>query len=103
MSVLVEFAMFPTDKGTSVSEYVSRIIKMIDQKGIDYQLTPMGTVFETESMTEALEILNLAYLQIEKDCKRVYSSVNFDIQPEKNNRISSKIKSIEDKIGVVKK
>ena len=103
MSVLVEFAMFPTDKGASVSEYVSRIIKMIDQKGIDYQLTPMGTIFETESMTEALEILNLSYQQIEKDCQRVYSSVKFDIQPGKNHRISSKMKSIEDKIGAVKK
>ena len=29
MSVLLEFAMFPTDKGESVSNYVSRIIKMI--------------------------------------------------------------------------
>jgi len=30
-SVLLEFAMFPTDKGESKSEYVSKIIKMIDE------------------------------------------------------------------------
>lgn len=103
MSELVEFAMFPTDKGASVSEYVSKIIKMIDETGIDYQLTPMGTIFETETMAEALHLLNLSYQQIEKDCKRVYSSVKFDIQPEKKNRINSKIKSIENKIGNVRK
>ena len=46
MSVLVEFAMFPTDKGESVSEYVSRVVKMFKESDVNYQLTPMGSVFE---------------------------------------------------------
>ncbi|NPA57995.1 MAG: MTH1187 family thiamine-binding protein [Aquificae bacterium] len=99
MSVLVEFAMFPTDKGESVSPYVSRIIKMIDESGIPYKLTPMGTVFETESMEEALQIINNAYKQLEKDCNRVYSVVKFDIRKGKSNRLEQKIKSVESKLG----
>lgn len=99
MSVLVEFAMFPTDKGESVSPYVSRIIKMIDQSGIPYKLTPMGTVFETETMEEALQIINDAYKQLEKDCNRVYSVVKFDIRKGKSNRMIQKIKSVEEKLG----
>ena len=103
MSVLVEFAMFPTDKGDSVSAYVSRIIKMIDNSGINYQLTPMGTVFETETMDEALRVLDNSYKMLEPDCGRVFSSVKFDIQPNKSNRLITKIQSIENKIGKVKK
>lgn len=103
MSVLVNFAMFPTDKGTSVSPYVSRIIKMLEESGITYQLTSMGTVFETETMPEALQILDKAYLQLQPDCSRVYSTVTFDIQDQKLNRMKSKIQSIENKIGEVKK
>jgi len=99
MSVLVEFAMFPTDKGESVSPYVSRIIKMIDGSGIPYKLTPMGTVFETESMDEALEIINKAYKQLEKDCSRVYSVVKFDIRKGKSNRLVQKIESVERNLG----
>ncbi|WP_456384551.1 MTH1187 family thiamine-binding protein [Persephonella sp.] len=99
MSVLVEFAMFPTDKGESVSPYVSRIIKMIDESGVPYKLTPMGTVFETESMEEALEIINRAYKQLEKDCNRVYSVVKFDIRKGKSNRLVQKIESVEKKLG----
>jgi len=101
MSVLVEFAMFPTDKGDSVSPYVSRIIKMIKEHTESYKLTPMGTVFETNTMEEALDILNKAYKELEPDCKRVYSSVKFDIQKEKDNRLTSKVASIENKIGKV--
>ncbi|WP_457640766.1 MTH1187 family thiamine-binding protein [Persephonella sp.] len=99
MSILVEFAMFPTDKGESVSAYVSRIIKMIDESGIPYKLTPMGTVFEVESMEEALEIINKAYKQLEKDCNRVYSVVKFDIRKGKSGRLKQKIESVEKKLG----
>ncbi len=99
MSVLVEFSMFPTDKGESVSPYVSRIIKMIDESGIPYKLTPMGTVFETEKIEDALEIINKAYKLLEPDCNRVYSVVKFDIRKGKSGRMQQKIKSVEKKLG----
>ncbi len=95
MSVLVEFSMFPTDKGESVSSYVSRIIKMIDESGVPYKLTPMGTVFETETMAEALKILEEAYKQLEPDCNRVYAVAKFDIRKGRNNRLVQKVKSVE--------
>ncbi len=100
MSVLLNFAMFPTDSGTSVSPYVSKVIKMIAESGLPYKLNPMGTTIETETMAESLEILNKAY-NILKDHKRIYAVANFDIQKEKSERISSKIQSIESKIGKV--
>ena len=99
MSFLVEFAMFPTDKGESVSPYVSRIIRMIDESEIPYKLTPMGTVFETETMEEALNVIKRAYEQLEPDCNRVYAVVKFDIRKGKSNRLEQKIKSVEKKLG----
>ncbi|MGC8925805.1 MAG: MTH1187 family thiamine-binding protein [Calditerrivibrio sp.] len=99
MSFLVEFAMFPTDKGESVSNYVSRIIKMIDGLGIPYKLTPMGTVFEANSMEEALEIINIAYKQLEPDCNRIYTAIKMDIRKGAKNRMEGKIKSLEEKLN----
>ena len=61
MSVLMEFAMFPTDKGESVSAHVSRVIRMIRESGVSYRLTPMGTVIETRTMSEALAIVQKAH------------------------------------------
>jgi len=98
MSVLVEFAMFPTDKGESVSEYVSRIIKMFKESKINYQLTPMGTIFEVETMEEATNIINNAYKQLENDCNRVYTTIKMDIRKNKNNRMKQKIESVMNKI-----
>lgn len=101
MSVLLNFAMFPTDKGTSVSPYVSRIIEMIRESGTTYQLTAMGTIIETETVDQALEIVRKSYALLENDSDRIYSSLTFDIQKGKQNRLESKIKSIETKIGKV--
>lgn len=101
MSVLMQFAMFPTDKGASASPYVSRIIGMIRECGLPYQLSAMGTIVETETLAEAQEIVAKAYAQLEKDCTRVYCTVTFDIREGKSGRMLQKIASIEDKIGPV--
>ena len=102
MSVLLEFSMFPTDKGESVGAYVSQVIKMIRDTGVDYQLTPMGTIIETATVPDALRIIEKAYSVLEaQDCNRVYSSLKFDIRKGKDNRLAGKIKSVTERIGEV--
>jgi uncharacterized protein (TIGR00106 family) len=95
MSVLLDMAMFPTDKGESVSPFVSRIIEMIDKSGVDYQLTAMGTIVEVETIRDALDIVEKAYAQLETDCSRVYATLKFDIRKGRSNRLKQKIASVE--------
>ncbi len=103
MSVIVNFAMFPTDKGESASPYVSKIIKRFDGLGVEYKLSSMGTNFETETLEEALDIINKAYKELEPDCGRVYSAITMDIRKGGMGRMNQKIKSVESRIGVVNK
>ena len=46
--VLLEFAMYPTTKGESLSAYIARSLDIIDKSGLPYQLTSMGTIIEGE-------------------------------------------------------
>jgi uncharacterized protein (TIGR00106 family) len=99
LSVLLEFSMFPTSSdgregSASVSKQVSKVIDAIDKSGISYQLTPMGTIIEASSMKEALGIIELAYEEL-SDCERVYSSLKFDIRKNTQNRLKTKIESVE--------
>ncbi len=103
MSVLLEFAMFPTDKGESVSPYVSKVVKYISEAALSYQLTPMGTIAEFETFEGATELLNKCYAVLEPDCNRVYCSAKFDVRKGSTGKMESKIKSIEQKIGTVNK
>lgn len=101
MSVLMQFAMFPTDKGASASPYVSRIIAMIRESGYPYQLSAMGTIIETETLGEAQSLVNKAYALLSDDCSRVYCTVTFDIRDGSVGRMQQKVASIEEKIGAV--
>ena len=103
MSILLNFAMFPTDKGASVSQYVSKVIRYIDESGVPYKLNPMGTTIETETMEEALKIVQGAYDILEPVSERIYSAITIDARKGKSNRMAGKIASIESKIGDVSK
>lgn len=103
MSILLNFAMFPTDKGRSgVSEYVSKVLKMIADSGVSYKLNPMGTTIETTTMKEALDIVHRAYQILEPLSDRIYTTINIDARKGHKNAMESKIKSVEDKIGSLK-
>lgn len=103
MSVLLEFAIFPTDKGDSVSQDVSKVIEMIRDSGVPYQLTAMGTLIETQTLPEALNIINRSYEILGENSNRVYSTMSMDIQKNKHNRLKTKVDAIENKIGSVNK
>jgi uncharacterized protein (TIGR00106 family) len=101
MSVLVQFTMFPTDKGISVSTYVSRIIAMIRELNFPYQLHAMGTIIETETLPEALSLIDKAYNLLAGDSERVHCMATFDIRKSQKGRLSQKVDSIEKLIGKV--
>lgn len=102
MSILLEMAMFPTDTVGSKSKEVSEIIKIIKQSGFDYQLTSMATIIETRTLKEALNIVEQCYERLEElGCARIYAVLKFDIRTSGENRIKSKITSVEKHIGEV--
>ena len=103
-SVLLEFSMFPTDVGESKSAYVSEVVKCVRESGYNYQLTPMATIVECQSVSEALSLIQKCYDTLEaKDCNRIYSVLKFDIRKRKSNRLVEKISSVESLIGEVSK
>lgn len=104
MSVLMEFSIFPTDQGESVSSHVSEVIRMIRESGCEYRLTPMGTIVETERVTEALALVERSAAVLEqRGCRRVYSTVKLDIRAGPKGRLEEKIRSVEQKIGSVRR
>ena len=101
MSVLLEFSIFPTDKGESVSAFVSQAIDAIRASGYPYKLTPMGTIVETPSVAEALSVVQAAYDALAPHSNRIYSSLKMDIRHGKTDRLEGKIASIQHHIGQV--
>jgi len=99
MSALVEFSMFPTEQTQSKSAFVARVLDIVDQSGLEYQLTPMGTIIEGETVEEVLSVINKAYEELQKDCGRIYSTIKIDWREGPLGRLDKKVASVEARLG----
>ena len=98
MSALVEFAMFPTDKGESKSQFVARVLEIVKDSGLNYQLTPMGTIIEGKSVSEIFRVIERAYEELEQDCNRIYSVIKIDYRKGDVGRMEKKLNSVYEKM-----
>ena len=103
MSVIMNFAIFPTDKGAHIGEYVSKVIEYIKESGVTYQFTPMGTIVEADTVPEVLKVIEKSYEILDPISDRVYCVMNMDCHKHKTDLLHAKTKSIEGRIGEIKK
>lgn len=96
--MLAEFSIVPLDKGVSLSEYVSKILNMVDKSGLDYKLTPMGTIVEGD-LEEVMELIKECHQEMKQHSDRVETKIIIDDRAGAENRIDGKIESVEKKLG----
>ena len=97
MSTIVEFSIFPLDKGESLSPYVARALKLIKDSGLPYELNPMGTCVEGE-WREVMALVDRCFQALEKDCNRISLSLKADYRKGPAGRMKSKVVSVREKL-----
>jgi uncharacterized protein (TIGR00106 family) len=97
VSVILDFSIFPVDKGESVSVYVSRAVKIIKESGLPYKLGPMGTSVEGE-WDEVMALVNRCFEALIRDCSRIYMTIKVDYRRGAAGRMEGKIQSVERKV-----
>jgi uncharacterized protein (TIGR00106 family) len=96
--VLLEFSMYPTDQGTSVSDFVGRSLEIIDDSGLPYKLGPMGTCLEGE-WDEVMEVVRLCYERMNQDCDRIACQIKIDARKGQSGRLDAKVETLRKKTG----
>ncbi len=96
--VLLEFSMYPTDKGASVSDYVKRSLEIIDDSGLPYRLGPMGTCIEGE-WNEVMAVVTKCFEKMQSDCGRIAVNVKVDYREGGQGRLDSKVATVKAKTG----
>ena len=96
--VLLEFSMFPTDQGESVSDFVKRSLEIIDDSGLDYRLGPMGTTIEGE-IDQVLDVVRRCFERMSADCNRIAASMKMDWRRGQGGRLTAKVESLRQKTG----
>jgi uncharacterized protein (TIGR00106 family) len=95
---MMEFPIFPLDKGISLSTYVSKALTIVEKSGLEYRLTPMGTVVEGE-WDDLVNLLTRCFRGLEKDSNRISLQVKFDHRKGDSGAISRKIETVQKKMG----
>ncbi len=90
--------MTPLGKGESVSEYVARSLDIIDQSGLAYRLTPMGTVLEGE-WDQVFDVIRACADRMKQDCPRITTSIKVDYREGASGRLTSKMAAVERRLG----
>ncbi|CAD5243486.1 MTH1187 family thiamine-binding protein [Thermococcus camini] len=96
--VIVEFVIVPLGQ-KSLSRYVAEVVKLLERKGVKYQLTPMATIIEVPTVRDAFEILEQAHeLMFELGAERVSTTVRIDDRRDVERKMEDKVKSVMEKV-----
>ena len=75
--MIAELSIFPIGKGVHLSEYVAPIIELIEKSGLDYKMTPMGTVIEGDT-DKVFDLIRACHKKMAQDSDRVITNIKID-------------------------
>jgi len=99
---LMEITVVPIGtKGSSVSRYVAGVIKLLkNEKGIEYEINPMGTVVQADSLDELMDIAKKMHRAVLKDgAKRVVTNIKIDERTDKKLTMKGKLNSLKSSLN----
>lgn len=97
MSAMAYVSITPLGDGESVSRYVARAVKVIKESGLEWELTPMGTIIEGEKLEDVLTVVTHAVEELE-DCNRISISVKIDYRRDRIGGLGKKVQSVMEKL-----
>ncbi len=96
--VVLEFSIFPLDKGESVSPFVARSVAIVEASGLDYRCHAMGTLIEGE-YDQVMGVVRRCFNDLTADCDRVECVIKLDYRCGRTGRLDGKVASLEAKLG----
>ena len=96
--VLAEFSIYPLGKGESVSPFVARCLKVIEQSGLDYQCHAMGTTIEGE-LEQVMDVVERCVADVAADCDRVECVMKLDYRKGYAGELKLRVTRLEERLG----
>lgn len=97
-NIICELVCVTYDIGPSLSPFVAKVVKLIKQDDrVKHVLTPMGSVLEG-NWDDVMALIDRIFKQFAPDFERLGITIKIDYRRSKQDRISGKIKSVEEKL-----
>ena len=95
--MIAELAIFPVSEGTSLSDYVAEILKIIHKSGLKYELHSMGTNVEGNIEDIAAVVKKCHERLKEMGCDRISTNIKIDERFDKTYPMQYKVDVVKKK------
>ncbi|MCX7765359.1 MAG: MTH1187 family thiamine-binding protein [Candidatus Sumerlaeia bacterium] len=99
--MVVEFSIVPIGRSVHLSKAIAEVIKIIESGGINYQLTPMGTILEG-NWDQIMDIIKKCHHTALKKSRRVLTTIRIDDFPGRTGRMQGKVNSVKKQLKKLK-
>jgi uncharacterized protein (TIGR00106 family) len=96
--MLAELNITMLGRGTSLSGDLGRILKIIDESGIRYKLTPSGTCLEG-GWDEVMDLVKKCHREARSFCTYVLTTVRIEDESGAADKLNENIASVERAVG----
>lgn len=90
--MIANFAILPIGKGESLSPYVAKVFKIIEESGLPFEHHEMGTNIEGE-WDEVMALIKQCLDKLLEVAERIYASITIDERKGQSNRLGTKVTS----------
>lgn len=98
--IIAEVSIIPLGWGTSISSLVAEAVKVLQESGLKYQLTSMGTIIEG-TWGEVMDTIQKMHEKVfQTGALRVSTSIKIDDRRDgREVSMERKVKAVEEKLS----
>jgi uncharacterized protein (TIGR00106 family) len=95
--MIAQFKVVPVGKGESLSAYVAECVKIVQESGLKYQLTPMATIVEGD-WDQVMDVVGDCHRKVRSMSHRVVTTIEIDDREGRRDAMEQKVRSVQDRL-----
>lgn len=96
--MLFELSLIPIGRDSHVSRDIAEALKLIEQSGLPFQLTPSATCIEGE-WNQVMPLIERCHRLLREKCPHLLTMIKVEDQEDSKDMIRRNIASVEEKVG----
>ena len=96
--MLIELSVVPLAAGAHVSDEIAEVLRIVDDSGLPYLLTPSGTCIEGE-WDEVMPLVRRCHEQVRSRSRHVVTTIKIEDEDGARNKLRDNVASVEARLG----
>lgn len=96
--MLLELSVIPLQGGASTSDEIAEVLRIVDESGLPYLLTPSGTCIEG-TWDEVMPLVRRCHERVRERSPHVVTILKIEDEEGAWNKLRSNVASVEEKVG----